>query len=437
MKKKINMFLLSVGALSIFITMAFSVAVFYDSFKQEVFDNLKTYANILEMPNVIENIKNDTYDADVAEMRITLIAYDGTVLYDTYTNPQEMENHGDRPEVIEALASGESSVVRNSSTMEKNIFYYAKDIGDGMVLRVAKESGSIWSIFNKIIPMMLAIAFVLFLACMAVSFLLVRSFVRPIEELANNMDDYYRKSTYKELVPFIDKINQQHEDIVKNARMRQEFTANVSHELKTPLTSISGYSELIENKMTNENDVVRFATEIHRNSSRLLTMINDIIKLSELDSTDTKMQFEDVDLYEIAKSSVATLQVNADMNHVKLLVSGQSCIIKANRFMVEELIYNLCDNGIRYNVKDGTVYVSVSKAGDKTVLSVKDTGIGISEDNTERIFERFYRVDKSRSKSTGGTGLGLAIVKHIVSQHNAQMQLESKIGIGTEIKILF
>lgn len=429
--------MLGIGAFTILITMAFSVAVFYDSFRTEVFDNLKTYANVLDTPVMLSSLTDNTYRSDVAGMRVTLLDANGTVVYDTYTDPLELENHSDRPEIIEALSEGSSSVIRTSSTMKKSIFYFAEKLDDGRVLRVAKESGSIWSIFYEIIPIMSALAVFLFIMCMVVSHFLVKSFVRPIEELADNMDNHYRRTTYKELVPFIDKINQQHEDILKNAKIRQEFTANVSHELKTPLTSISGYSELIENKMTNENDVVRFASEIHRNASRLLTMINDIIRLSELDSSDLKIPIEDIDLYDTASNIVRNLQVNAKMNNVSLKIQGEHSVIKASRYMIEELINNLCDNAIRYNVKNGTVDVSVKKDGDRTILSVRDSGIGISKDNQERIFERFYRVDKSRSKSTGGTGLGLAIVKHIVSQMDAKMELESEIGIGTEIRIIF
>ena len=437
MKKKINMFLLGIGALTIILTMVFSVVVFYELFKTEVFENLKTYAHVLESSDLVTDIVDNSYSSNADNIRITLISSDGTVSFDSYANYLEMENHSGRPEVIAALSAGEGTAIRTSSTMKISTFYYAERLPDGSILRVAKEAKSIWSIFIKVTPLMMSVAFGLFVICMTISHILVKSFVAPIEQLANNMDDYCSISTYKELVPFINTINKQHEDILKNAKLRQEFTANVSHELKTPLTSISGYSELIENGMTNEDDVVRFATEIHRNSSRLLTMINDIIRLSELDVTDMQVQFEEVDLFEIATNCVNMLRVNAVKNMVTLNLSGEHCVILANKGMMEEVVYNLCDNAIRYNVKNGNVDVSIHKTEDNVVLTVKDNGIGISKGNQERIFERFYRVDKSRSKSTGGTGLGLAIVKHILSQNNAKMELESEIGVGTEIRVIF
>lgn len=437
MKKKINMFLLGVGALTIISTMVFSIFVFYGLFKAEVFENLKTYAEVLNSSDIHEDILSNKYSSASDKIRITYILSDGTVDYDSYVDYWDMDNHSTRPEVSDALVNGEGTAIRTSSTMKISTFYYALRLSDGSVLRVAKEATSIWSIFAKVAPLMIGVALGLFAICMFISHLLVKSFVAPIEQLANHMDDdYCSTATYKELVPFINTINQQHEDILKNAKLRQEFTANVSHELKTPLTSISGYSELIENGMTNEDDVVRFASEIHQNSSRLLTMINDIIKLSELDAVDMQVQFEYVDLFEIAKSCVNMLKVNADNNHVTLHINGEHSIVKANKVMMEEVIFNLCDNAIRYNVANGRIDISVNKIDNNVVLTVKDNGIGISKENQERIFERFYRVDKSRSKSTGGTGLGLAIVKHIVSQHNAKMELESEIGVGTEIRVI-
>ena len=233
-------------------------------------------------------------------------------------------------------------------------------------------------------------------------------------------------------------------DITERAQreaLRREFSANVSHELKTPLTSISGYAELIETGMASDEDVVRFARGIHNSANRLLTLINDIIRLSELDSGEAEEPFETLNLFELAENCTEMLQMNAEKHDVKITAVGEEGYIKGNRQMVEELLYNLCDNAIRYNNAGGSVTVSVKRedAHDcgHVILSVKDTGIGIPEEHRERIFERFYRVDKSRSKSTGGTGLGLAIVKHIVAKHDAVMELDSEVGRGTEIRVIF
>ncbi len=216
-------------------------------------------------------------------------------------------------------------------------------------------------------------------------------------------------------------------------RMRREFTANVSHELKTPLTSISGYAEMIENGMARDEDIRLFAERIRRESNRMRSLVSDIITLSELDERALYGQAEPVDLYTLAEEAVETLKSAAMLRGVSVQLSGGPTLVKGVRELLSELIYNLLDNAIRYNRDNGTV--SVRTAG--RTLSVRDTGIGIPRHHQNRIFERFYRVDKSRSKATGGTGLGLAIVKHITQQHHAELTLKSAEGIGTEITVTF
>ena len=264
----------------------------------------------------------------------------------------------------------------------------------------------------------------------------VRRIVEPVEKLAENPEDTSVK-LYRELEPVARTMREQHEEIVKNDRMRSEFTANVSHELKTPLTAISGYAELIESDMGSAEDRKHFADEIHRNSNRLLMLIDDIIRLSELDTAQIQVDMENVNLLEIAQSCVENLKTSAADHKVMLHVDGKPAHMKADRTMMEELIFNLCDNAIRYNNEGGSVFVNVSANRGVVLLSVKDTGIGIPKEHQERIFERFYRVDKSRSKRSGGTGLGLAIVKHVAALHHGEITVDSEAGQGTEIKIAF
>ncbi len=211
----------------------------------------------------------------------------------------------------------------------------------------------------------------------------------------------------------------------------------MTHELKTPLTSISGYAELIETGMASGEDAARFAGGIHQSAQRLLRLINDIIRLSELDDSGEEQMTERVNLREMAVACAEMLDVSAARHRVRLETGGSDCYIRGNRIMLEELLYNLCDNAIRYNVEEGLVRLEVCREGNRVVLTVRDTGIGIPKEHQERIFERFYRVDRSRSKSTGGTGLGLAIVKHIVARHGARLELESSPGQGTTVRVLF
>jgi len=254
-----------------------------------------------------------------------------------------------------------------------------------------------------------------------------------VENLQNA--DY--ESPYKELDPLAEKLKIQHTDILAAAKARQDFTANVSHELKTPLTAISGYAELLEGGMVGGDQQMHFFQEIRRNADRLLVLINDIIRLSELDRKEYESTFEEIDLYSVAKECMDELTVNAKQRNISISLEGEECFIRGNRDMLKELIENLAQNAIRYNNPGGSVEISVIKKVGRVILTVKDNGIGIKASEQERIFERFYRVDKSRSKATGGTGLGLAIVKHIVDIHDAEIKVDSAPLIGTSMMIMF
>ncbi len=434
MKNKINGRFMLIAALAIILTAVCTTIVYYRLFRKEVFENLKDFCYVMEETGVFESGDVSSwgqYANGNTHLRITVIDDEGRVLYDTYSEANYSDNHKDRPEIAQAYKNGSGQSIRRSTTINKSNYYYAILMKNGDVLRVAKETGSIVNLFIRVLPVILLISFVLFVICMVVGHYLTKSFVHPIEQVAANLDHLEQVKTYKELMPFVHVIRQQHEDILKGARMRQEFTANVSHELKTPLTSISGYSELIANGMVKNGDVERFALEIHRNAKRLISLINDIIQLSELDyKKEYDLVIEDVDLYELARNCEVMLAPVAEKKNITLYLEGNSKIVSGDKELLEEVIYNLCDNAIRYNKEGGHVWITVGNG-----FSVRDDGIGISKEHQERIFERFYRVDKSRSKKTGGTGLGLAIVKHIVELHEGKITVESDVNKGTTIKV--
>lgn len=426
-----------ISAVGILLTFCLSTVIFYELFKSEVVDELKTYADVIKETQSYDQILQGEYDPDVDDLRITMIKKDGKVFYDSFADVKKMENHANRQEVRQALKHGNGKAIRTSDTMDKSTFYYAVRLDDGNILRVAKESRSIWSVFIKVTPAILILILVIFAISKMLSDVLTKSLLLPIEEMSENLDHLDDITTYKELMPFINTIQEQHKNILMNAKMRQEFTANVSHELKTPLTAISGYSELIQNGMTNEEETIRFAGEIHKSAKRLLTLINDTIRLSQLDTSEQKVIYEAIDLYKIAEDCVNMLKFSAESHGITISIHGTNAYLEGNKEMLEEVVYNLCDNAIRYNNEGGKVDVTVKPVKGKIYLCVEDNGIGISKEHQERIFERFYRVDKSRSKSTGGTGLGLAIVKHIIQQHGAHMELTSEKGKGTKIEIEF
>lgn len=440
MKRKINIRLVLIAILAVLASTISTTIVYYNLFQRQIRNDLSVSAKLLKDTHYFEtsDINPDNIDlsTDISELRVTWVDTDGTVLYDNDASTTALGNHSDRPEIQEAFENGVGECVRRSNTMNKNTFYYAVLLDNKTVLRVSTEAGSIWSVFLAVSPMIMLIVIIIVVVCIALSHMLTRQLIAPIEKMAQNMEDASMEPPYKELVPFASMIRKQHTDILSAAKARQDFSANVSHELKTPLTAISGYAELIEAGMVDEEKQKHFIQEIRKNAQRLLSLINDIIRLSELDRTDSQSTFDKFDLNEIVLECMEALDVNAKNRQVTLEYTGEKCNICGSKEMMRELTDNLVQNAIRYNKPNGSVWVEVH-GGDQPRLVVKDNGIGIPADEQQRIFERFYRVDKSRSKATGGTGLGLAIVKHIVEIHDAKLSLESELGQGTTITVNF
>ena len=481
--------------------------------------------------------------------RLTWVAADGTVLYDTEAESAAMDNHKDREEIREALNSGMGESERYSDTLTLKMIYRAEKLEDGSVLRISATQDSVVALlidvlFPMIVIMILALILSAFLARW-----LSKSIVKPLNTL--DLENPADNDVYEELSPMLTKINKQHKQIskqmrelkkradeleqimtsmneglvlldksgavismnlgakklfdtdessigqdfltvdrslkmshaVENAllgkhsefreqrggseyqfgissiesggktigaviicfdvsetafaeRNRQEFTANVSHELKTPLQSIIGSAELLENGLVKPEDTQRFIGNIRREATRLVSLINDIIRLSQLDENMESVK-EETDLYALANEVKDVLTVSANKKNIEINVSGESCVVNGVRRYLYEIIYNLCDNAIRYNNEGGRVNIDVHKDKNSVILTVEDNGIGIPFEHQSRIFERFYRVDKSHSKETGGTGLGLSIVKHAVTYHGGTLRLDSTLGKGTTVTVVF
>ncbi len=318
MKRRIYIQMTAIAAIASLATMLLVAFVCYELFCGQILDDLRTDAYLLKEADNLENIFKSDEIVSGRLLRVTWVDDRGAVIFENYADAAGMNNHSGRPEIVQALEEGEGEAVRRSHTVQKNSFYYAVRLEDGSVVRVAKEADSIWSVFAGIFPAMLAILASLLILCMVIARFLIKSLLAPIERIAQNAEDPVEEEAYEELVPFVATIRKQHEDILRNAGIRQEFTANVSHELKTPLTVISGYSELIENGMASGEDIVRFAGEIHRNSNRLLTLIDDVIRLSELDASEREEEFGMIDLGEIAETCVNMLQIHAEKHGVDL-----------------------------------------------------------------------------------------------------------------------
>lgn len=430
MKRKISVYMFIVAVVAILSTFVLLTLTFQKISAQRFKNNLETSCMIL-METWSEDKSND-YNFN--NLKLTVVSSDGGIIYD---NGDETASDIDScEEIISAKETGEGFAVRKSANSNDNIYYYASMKDNGTIFRVSQQSGSMLVLFGNLFPLVIFILILMSAVCLIITKYLTADILKPIERMADNMN-YSKEPEYKELVPVMNMLKEQHENILNSARVRQEFSANVSHELKTPLTVISGYAELIENKMVSENDTIRFAKEIHHNSDRLLTLINDVIRLSELDSESSEVIYERIDLAEIVDECLPVIQSNAKQHNVNVDVSCMQCIINGNKSMIEEIVMNLSNNAIIYNKAGGNVWIRVYNENGRAVIDVKDNGIGIPKEHQERVFERFYRVDKSRSKRSGGTGLGLAIVKHIASTHKASIMLQSEPDKGTEIKITF
>ncbi len=523
-------------------------ALCYNFYYERTLEELKREAEYIQAGIEIDGT-DYLQSADAEGVRVTLIASDGRIIYDTeYENPLDAPNHISREEVREALSSGKGVSSRTSELTGEPTLYYAVLISTGTVLRVSSASHTVLTMLGAIIGPILLLLLAILLFAFFSARKLSATIVEPINNI--NLDSPEQVKVYDELKPIIDKLSSQKRriskqiselhmreeefasitenmsegmmvinsrtDIIscnKSAReilgvaselpvsffsveklqnfreaiseafagrngyneihtedkhysiivtpvmqdglaegaviiiiddtekeqrelLRREFTSNVSHELKTPLTSISGFAEIIKCGLAEEEDSARFADNIYKEAQRLITLVGDIIKLNQLDGFEFPYDGE-IDISEIAEEVAERLESIASANGVEISYSGELALVIGTAHIVEEIIYNLCDNAIKYNKLGGKVSVSVENIGGSAVLRVADTGIGIPQDRQNRVFERFYRVDKSHSKKIGGTGLGLSIVKHAAMYHKAQIKLESEPGEGTEITIIF
>lgn len=551
LKKQIYRKMYLLTALSVVLTTVLLSISFYNFFdmqmRKEVRSRTTFFTKSLNYSaDNLDYIQSLNLTAD--ESRLSIIAPDGTVLYDSYEDISELPNHLDRPEVKEAFETGYGESKRPSETLNLETFYCATKLSDNTVLRLAQTSKSSYIIFIQVLPIIGVIA--IFIA--VIGYLLAKALTKRIVEPINNInlkDSEYL--CYDELSPFVRTISEQKElikaqlneldnqvttitaitksmseglilldnkgsiisvnksafkiftipqrdmegknileftrepyiieninkaiagnkiseiiplndrfyqmfaspvlnggdidgvvviflDVTEKTGLelqRREFSANVSHELKTPLTTISGFAELINSGIAKPEDVVGFSQKIKDEATRLILLIEDIIYLSELDEQSKQSQLDRFNLLDVAHEVSESLKPVAVKKSVTIKVDGEDITIFANKRMINELLYNVVENGVKYNKDGGSVVVSIKAKQDMAVIDISDSGIGIPTAHQERVFERFYRVDKSRSKKTGGTGLGLSIVKHIVAYHKGTIKLASTVDIGTTITI--
>lgn len=416
--------------------------------KDEIREQCATIAAQLNNPDEDDDPSAVVELLTPANMRATLVAADGTVLYDTDFEASSLPNHADRTEIADALSGGTGEIERPSDTAGNVSLYYAQRLSSGDVLRLSTDRESVSAIFSSDLAILVPIVALVVVASWAASRILSKRLVEPI--LTLDITGAQAKAPYRELEPLVNRLNEQQSELMEQMEKlrdadayRLEFTANVTHELKTPIASIQGAAELIRDGIARPEDVPEFASRIYNSARRLSNLVSDILTLSKMDESERAGDSEllgpkrECDLYSIARDVVDRLQDKAQRSNVRLTLEGQVCSVMGNAALLDEMISNLCDNAIRYNRVGGKVYVWVYQVNGKPTVSVSDTGIGIPEEALPKIFERFYRVDKSRSRSNGGTGLGLAIVKHAAAFHSAAINVKSKLGEGTTITVTF
>ena len=443
MRKKILNHTCLLVVIAMFLTFFAASLVMYSKYNEDLKQSVRD--SIRYIQNGVEKMGDSYLDKKLDEAsaaRITLLDGEGNVLFDSLENPAMLENHSNRPEFIEAEKNGYAETMRYSETLSKQNFYCAVKLSDGNILRVGSTTDSVFSTMLS----SFSILGVLLILILILSFFLVRKQTKDLIEPINTLDLEHplKEVQYEEMRPLLERVDEQNHQIAKQMEelkaaeaVRREFSANVSHELKTPLMSISGYAELMMNGMVPENKIQEFSGRIYHEASRLSTLVTDIIQLSRLDEKDSDMPFEPVDLYELAEDIILHLNSVASKKNIQLQLDGHSVSVEGVRQVLYEMLYNIADNAVRYTEKNGTVKIYAGQRGNHPYYRVEDNGIGIPKEEQKRIFERFYRVDKSHSRETGGTGLGLSIVKHGALMHNAEIILDSAPGQGTKMELVF
>lgn len=436
MRNRIQKSMLLVISVTLFTTFCLITGLFYVHTLERMQEEVQEKTLLIE---VAVNNGGVSYlqklDETKVGIRLTLIEANGEILYDSKEDEYTFQNHAKREEVKAAIYNGTGEAMRSSETVGKMTYYYAVLLEDGTVLRASKTLDYLIPTLMDTLPYMAALTLLMIGLAYFLANRQTTRLIQPINEL--DLENPLENQVYEELHPLLVNMDKQNRAKEEAGNMRKEFSANVSHELKTPLTSISGYAEIMKSGIVKPEDMTRFAEKIHSEASRLIILIEDIMKLSKLDEKENILEKEEVNLYELCRETCNRLAFQVEKKNIHLEIRGEKVLYTGVEQILNEMIYNICENAIKYNVDGGTVKVWVGHTLRGAKIIVEDTGIGIPEEDKERIFERFYRVDKSHSKETGGTGLGLSIVKHGAIYHNAEIRVESTLGKGTKIEVIF
>ena len=423
MKKKINYYLVATALFVAIATMISMTVINYYLFQKQVKEDLQVMAETIESTGILKQDIDEIPQIDVEGIRVTWIDKDGTVLYDNQNDVKKLENHGDRPEVESAFDKGEGDCVRTSATMNSNTFYHAIRLDDGTVLRVSIAARSIWNMFASSIPAMLIVTVIIVGICVVLAKSLTRKLMKPIETLAGNLEQasvIQKKTEYKELVPIMNAIRIQHEGVLAAAKSRQDFTANVSHELKTPLALISGYAEGLK-EVVNDDDESRnfYCDVIMDETDKMNRMVMKLLSLNHLEDGSDVLEMTRFDLTSLIRGVIDSSRLLAQKNEASIEFDCNDCVyVSGDIYKIEEVVTNYISNAINHCTRGGTITVSYSMYTDHVRVSVFNTGEPIPKNDIDNIWNKFYKVDKARTREYGGSGIGLSIVKAIMELHH-------------------
>ncbi|MBR1759347.1 MAG: HAMP domain-containing histidine kinase [Lachnospiraceae bacterium] len=438
MKRKLRISFGIVTILSLVFAILFATLVYYQAYSAHVYADLRRSLEFLVDTGELEMMQRRGYQSDYETYRITWMDPDGTVLYDNYVAADLVENQRLQKEVMQGLGTGSGMDKRKAADADVKLYWYAMRLSDGTVARIGVRAKSIWQLFQEGALPLIVIGVVLFAGGLLVGRLLTERVVAPIASLAKHPGEQSDAKIYPEIEPFVKEISKNQVELVK-ARERQEaFTANITHELKTPLAAISGYAQFLEKGKNSDEEQMHFGREIRKSADHMLLMVDDVLNLSKLDAQAKEpMETEWVDLNEIITTVVNDREPLAAAKKITLKKDGSLVNVKGNGVYLRQLVGNLTDNAIHYSGENTTVWLMTGLQEGRPYLEVRDQGIGIAKEDQEKIFERFYRVNKKESRKRGGTGLGLAIVKEIADMHGAEIQVESEPGVGTTMRVVF
>ena len=420
------LFSLAVAVAATVAATALSFSVYERDAEQILLAQASSYAELIEDKRSEDAMAASLAELPFVETRCTLIAADGTVVFDNYADPASMDNHAQREEVSAAKESGKVAVMRRSETMGSDTLYAAALVRDGIVVRLAETRTSLASFLGGLSWQLAATLVIIFLMSLLVAHGLTVLITRPLRKL--DLSRPLDNDAYQELQPLLQRVDAQRSELEEQNReleqavaLRREFTGNVSHEMKSPLQVIGGYAELMESGMVAPEDVPRFAGLIRSESQAMRELIDDVLSLSRLDERAEGSRVP-IDLEGLCRRSAQRLEAAASERGVSVrLLLRRDIEVLGDPAMIEQMVYNLVSNAIKYNREGGLVLLQLESDAGSALISVEDEGPGIPEELRERVFERFFRVDASRSRDTGGTGLGLAIVKHVAESQGGSV----------------